>query len=764
MVEIGTRPETRADRTGLTLRSVVVEHRDHGDLLGGRAIARVAEFVAIVAALVGHVIAVAPASLLQPARKIVVNLQNVRDARVAELAEELRVGVARESTAGFAESGGLVITIRVNQSHALAEHVVRVLEFLLRRVVAVVAVGVGYTQAGSEPAGAGRIETGERRAGIAESVVEFRAKIVVDQTHACVPIATVAGRHSEVLAEDHGIIATLLVLEDRVAVIGVAETARAVELALHLAQVTGVACVLVQARLRAEKVVRHVLHRVEAQAVGLEAVHFPAHSPLEIRFDVFDVSRAVFEDVGLGMIAQLLRGRVRTERGLGPVDQPSEIDRIAVFVLVVLLRTVQVADETVFRVGRALARSEVLVGAVFLRDVDEVGQSEVLHLPSASPIARVVPLAIETILGFAQVEILGHHARISLSLAFPAGRRVLVVTRDVERPVVHDVVEIDADTEAVRHFHHVLQIRLGAVAGAHRVALVFLTEVERIPHVVTDRESARALGRRREPERSIAGLGQFGHFARDLVVRDVEELEQTLGTSGRELTPRQEETARHGDNHPPPQCRGELHLGTLKCPRFFSVVKVERHGFTEKTRHTGGLVYSVNLDTRLRPAFKPGNRNTSEAGARTAGLASGPVRRKDIANVYALGAPIRTPRPEPCLCGEDFAADPAGRRHCRRGTGGGNHGIHGDLQGHRDGKTRFRRFVPRGEHAHQRGRTALHRTQLQRHAEDVFRTLRALRHVGCRLERGHPRLAHRTPGAASVASRAGTERVSSSNS
>ena len=83
------------------------------------------------------------------------------------MSEELRVRVTREGTAGFAESGGLVITIRVNQSHALAEHVVGVLEFLLRRIVTVVAVGVGYTQAGSEPAGAGRIETGQSCAGVA---------------------------------------------------------------------------------------------------------------------------------------------------------------------------------------------------------------------------------------------------------------------------------------------------------------------------------------------------------------------------------------------------------------------------------------------------------------------------------------------------------------------------------------------------------------------------------------------------------------------
>ena len=324
-----------------------------------------------------------------------------------------------------------------------------------------------------------------------------------------------------------------------------------------------------------------MLDRIEAEAIGLEAVHFPTHSPLEIRLDVFDVSRAVFEDVGLGMVAQLLCGCARPERGFGPVDQPAEVLAVAVLVEIVLLGAVEVADKAVFGMGHPLARPEVQVVAGFLRDVDEVGQAEVLHLPGAAPIARIVPFAVKAVLGFAQVKILGHHAGIKFCLSLAAGRRVLVVTRDIERPVVHDVVEIDADAEAVCHFHHVQQFGLGAVAGAHGVALVFLPEVVRIPQIVTNRESSRAFGRRRQPERTVTRLGQLGHLPGDLVVRDVEELEQTLGAGRRELTPLQEETARHGDNKPPPKCRGELHLGTFKCPRLFSVVKVGGHGFTE---------------------------------------------------------------------------------------------------------------------------------------------------------------------------------------
>ena len=130
----------------MSLGGVVVEHRDHGDFLGGYAVCPlVTKLVTVVAALVGHVIAIAAASLLQTAGKVVVQLQNVGNAWVGELTEKLRVGMARESTAGLTEGCGLVVTVGIDQAYALAEHVVGMLEFFLRRVVAVVTIGVGYT-------------------------------------------------------------------------------------------------------------------------------------------------------------------------------------------------------------------------------------------------------------------------------------------------------------------------------------------------------------------------------------------------------------------------------------------------------------------------------------------------------------------------------------------------------------------------------------------------------------------------------------------
>ena len=58
LVEVSIRRKVAADGAGLALREVVIEHRDHGYFLRGRAAAGVAELVAIVAALVGHIIAV----------------------------------------------------------------------------------------------------------------------------------------------------------------------------------------------------------------------------------------------------------------------------------------------------------------------------------------------------------------------------------------------------------------------------------------------------------------------------------------------------------------------------------------------------------------------------------------------------------------------------------------------------------------------------------------------------------------------------------
>ena len=274
------------------------------------------------------------------------------------------------------------------------------------------------------------------------------------------------------LTEDHGVVPTALLVENRIAVTRIAEAAGQIELALHATEVAGIAGVFVGAGHHAEEKGGHVFDRIEAQTVGFGAVHFPTDRADEVGADVFDVSLAIRRHVGRGVRTEFFGGRRGPELGPGLVDQPAEVDTVAVFVVIVLLGTVEIADEGVFRMGVALVGSEVRIRSL-MRDVDEVGEAEVLHLPSVAPAARVVPLAVKAVLRFAEVEVLRHHAGICLFLALAASRCVLVETRDVEGPVVHDVVEIDADAEAVRHFHQVQQLGFGAVARAHRVALVF---------------------------------------------------------------------------------------------------------------------------------------------------------------------------------------------------------------------------------------------------------------------------------------------------
>ena len=110
---------------------------------------------AVVATFKGNKIAVRPEPLLQAPGKVVVNFENVGNARVVELAKVGGVGVAGESTAGFAEGLGFIVTVGVNQTHPFAGHVVGVLPLLLGGVVAVVAVGMGDAHALGKSAGPG---------------------------------------------------------------------------------------------------------------------------------------------------------------------------------------------------------------------------------------------------------------------------------------------------------------------------------------------------------------------------------------------------------------------------------------------------------------------------------------------------------------------------------------------------------------------------------------------------------------------------------
>ena len=104
-------------------------------------------------------------------------------------------------------------------------------------------------------------------------MVELFAQGVVNEAHAGVDVGSEAGRFAEVFAEDHGIVSRFFGIEDGVAVIDVAESAGAVELALDLAKIAVVAAILVFSVGGAEKVCTDVLDGVEPEAVGFGAVN-----------------------------------------------------------------------------------------------------------------------------------------------------------------------------------------------------------------------------------------------------------------------------------------------------------------------------------------------------------------------------------------------------------------------------------------------------------------------------------------------------------
>ena len=167
--------------------------------------------------------------------------------------------------------------------------------------------------------------------------------------------------------------------------------------------------------------------------------------------------------------------------------------------------------------GGAFGRAEVGVRR-FVGDIDEVGEAEILHLPSGVPVAGIVPLAVEAVLGFAQMKILGDHP----GVGFDGG--ALVVTRHIKGAMIHNVVEVDAQAEAMGDLHELKKFRFGAVTGADGVTLVFGAKIERIPKIVTDGESAASFGGWRKPERGVTRFGQFRHFLREVGIGNIKYL------------------------------------------------------------------------------------------------------------------------------------------------------------------------------------------------------------------------------------------------
>ena len=102
--------------------------------------------------------------------------------------------------------------------------------------------------------------------------------------------------------------------------------------------------------------------------------------------------------------------------------------------------------------------------------------------------AGVVPLTVKALLCATQVEVLRYHAGVDVD------RRVFIKARDVEGPVVHNVIKVDPYTEAMGGFDQIQQFRLSAIASAHRIALILASEIKRIPEIVANGKATTAFG------------------------------------------------------------------------------------------------------------------------------------------------------------------------------------------------------------------------------------------------------------------------------
>ena len=99
--------------------------------------------------------------------------------------------------------------------------------------------------------------------------------------------------------------------------------------------------------------------------------------------------------------------------------------------------------------------------------------------------------------------------------------------------MVHDVVEIDANSKLMGHLNHLQELGFGAPVRSNRSALVLVAQIEGIEEIVSDGGTATALGGRRQPEAGVAGFGDFGHFLNEVVPGNVKKLEHGVPPDGR---------------------------------------------------------------------------------------------------------------------------------------------------------------------------------------------------------------------------------------
>ena len=501
MVEVGSGWKTRADAPRLAGCRVVIEHDHHRDVIGGGAHGGGAIGIPVIPPLVGEIIVVTPKPRLITAGEITVDFCQVRNPGIAPLTEKSRIGVTRKCSPGFAKNIGVIIAIRVDQPQPFPRVIHRMLELPLRRVVVVVARRMHDTQRRAEPAAARRIESVKRRTGVAEHAVQLGSKVIVHEPHPRIPVAVVGRGRAQVFTKNHRVVARQLRVKNGIAQVCIGKPSRDVKLQLGSSHKARRAGILPRPTLLPEKIIRHMLHRVEAEPVSLRAVDEPSDVPDEIRSDI------LFESVG---IRRHVGGSDISKTDVGPAA-----------VGAVILGVIGVPDKRIFCMRGPLGCPEIRIRRL-LRDVDQVSESKVLDLPLRPPIARVVPFAIESVGCHPEMKILGHHAGINVD------RRVLIITRNIKRPVVHDSVEIHADPEPVRDFDQLEQLRLRPVSRPHRTPLILASQVKWIPQIISHRQPSAAFCRRRKPHRRVTGLRELRHLPRDLRPARIKKLEKRL--------------------------------------------------------------------------------------------------------------------------------------------------------------------------------------------------------------------------------------------
>ena len=428
--------------------------------------------------------------------------REVRHLVVGELAEIRRVSQARERIAAAAAL--LIVAVRVDERDALAQEVIGVLQLAMIRVAIVVARRVHDPVGCAESARVPLLVARQRRAGIAENVVQVVAQRIVQQPHSAPEIIIVARRLPEMFAEDERVVARRFRIVVAVAIV----------VALHVAvaqHVVPIAVDVIEHRLDcaavavprgasvvAEEVAGHMLHRIQSEPVALRLAQQPRHRAHQIRPRVLRHGITVRAVEAMQSSRQRRQGRVH-----------------------VVIAVVRMPDEERAARRAAVARAEVDV-RIFLRDVHQTGERIVLHLVGVVEVSDVVPAPVKRPGHDPQMKIPRHHARIVIR------RRVPVVARHGEAAMVHDVVEVHAQPEAMGQFHGAQQLRLRAVARAHRALLILVPQIEWVKQVVADGEDAPTLGRRRQPERGVTGLRDLRHLHHQLVVIHVEELEHGI--------------------------------------------------------------------------------------------------------------------------------------------------------------------------------------------------------------------------------------------